>query len=334
MAEPAHPQSRWRHRWRAWWLARLPSTAQHVLTHRNLYLWPTRAGWMLGLTLLLLLVGSINYQLNLGYGLTFLLAGSIAASVHVGHANLRGLRLQVSIDGEAWAGRPIPARVWLEAPGRHARWAVSVQWMQPGAAVAGADVEAADRTAVDLPLVLPTRGRHAVPPLRVESLYPLGVVRFWSVWRPAGSVTVYPTPEPDGPGLPTAAPPTPAPAQPSAPPVRHTATGDATPQAVRPYRAGDAATRVLWKKAARTDGDPAGWLVRAAEPAPPCADLWLDETHCGLASVEARRARLAAWVLRADAEGRRYGLRLATVVIEPDHGPAHRRRCLEALACH
>jgi uncharacterized protein (DUF58 family) len=103
---------------------------------------------------------------------------------------------------------------------------------------------------------------------------------------------------------------------------------------VRPYRAGDAATRVLWKKAARTDGDPAGWLVRAAEPAPPCADLWLDETHCGLASVEARRARLAAWVLRADAEGRRYGLRLATVVIEPDHGPAHRRRCLEALACH
>ena len=31
---------------------------------------------MLGATLLVLLVGSINYQLNLGYLLTFLLAGS------------------------------------------------------------------------------------------------------------------------------------------------------------------------------------------------------------------------------------------------------------------
>ena len=62
-------------RLRAWWLARLPAAAEHALTHRNLYVLPTRPGWMLGLTLLLLLVGSINYQLNLGYLLTFLLAG-------------------------------------------------------------------------------------------------------------------------------------------------------------------------------------------------------------------------------------------------------------------
>ena len=271
MAAPSQPHSGWRQRWRAWWLARLPVTAQHVLTHRNLYLWPTRAGWMLGLTLLLLLVGSINYQLNLGYGLTFLLAGSIAASVHVGHANLRGLRLQVSIDGEAWAGRLIPARVWLEAPGRHPRWAVSVQWLQPGAAAAGTDVAAGDRTAIELPLVLPTRGRHALPLLRVESLYPLGVVRFWSVWRPAGSVTVYPAPEPDAPALPTASLSTPAPLQPVALPIRHTATGDATPQAVRPYRTGDAATRVLGKKAART-----GELVSRETTTENSRELWLE----------------------------------------------------------
>jgi hypothetical protein len=61
------------------------------LTQRNVYIVPTRAGWMLGATLLVLLVASINYQLNLGYLLTFLLAGSVAVGMHVCHATLRGL---------------------------------------------------------------------------------------------------------------------------------------------------------------------------------------------------------------------------------------------------
>jgi hypothetical protein len=46
---------------------------------------------MLGATLLVLLVASINYQLNLGYLLTFLLAGSALVGMHVCHATLRGL---------------------------------------------------------------------------------------------------------------------------------------------------------------------------------------------------------------------------------------------------
>ena len=49
-----------------------------ILTQRNVYILPTAPGLMLALTLLLLLVTSINYQLNLGYLLTFLLAGCAA----------------------------------------------------------------------------------------------------------------------------------------------------------------------------------------------------------------------------------------------------------------
>ena len=43
-----------------------------------------------GITLLVLLVASINYQLNLGYVLTFLLAGSAVVGMHVCHGTLRG----------------------------------------------------------------------------------------------------------------------------------------------------------------------------------------------------------------------------------------------------
>ena len=50
---------------------------------------------MFALTLVVLLLASINYQLNLGYVLTFLLAGSGVVSMHVTHGTLRGLTLHL-----------------------------------------------------------------------------------------------------------------------------------------------------------------------------------------------------------------------------------------------
>ena len=73
---PWRPVAAWRRRVKGWWEARLPRADTHELTQRNVYILPTRAGFMFALTLLTLLLASINYQLNLGYVLTFLLAGS------------------------------------------------------------------------------------------------------------------------------------------------------------------------------------------------------------------------------------------------------------------
>ena len=76
-------------RWlQSWFENRLPLTDSVTLTQRTVYILPTRPGLMLGLTLLTLLVASINYQLNLGYLLTFLLAGS---------EHMTGMRQQTGI---------------------------------------------------------------------------------------------------------------------------------------------------------------------------------------------------------------------------------------------
>ena len=72
---PKNPLAALRQRLRRWWQARLPATDTLALTQRNVYILPTGSGWMLALTLLVLLIASINFQLNLGYLLTFLLAG-------------------------------------------------------------------------------------------------------------------------------------------------------------------------------------------------------------------------------------------------------------------
>ena len=91
---PIHPVAPWRaalarlnplaplrRRFDRWWQARLPLSDTLVLTQRNVYILPTRAGWLLAASLMVLLIASINYQLNLGYLLTFLLAGSAAAGM-------------------------------------------------------------------------------------------------------------------------------------------------------------------------------------------------------------------------------------------------------------
>jgi hypothetical protein len=61
------PAAALRRRFRAWWQGRLKRTDTLELTQRNVYILPTGPGWMLAVTLVVLLIASINFQLNLGY---------------------------------------------------------------------------------------------------------------------------------------------------------------------------------------------------------------------------------------------------------------------------
>ena len=59
-----------------------PERGEIVLGHRRVYIVPSRLGLFFAGALGILLVGSINYALSLGFALTFLLAGmGIAAMV-------------------------------------------------------------------------------------------------------------------------------------------------------------------------------------------------------------------------------------------------------------
>src|SRR5204863_3079146 len=60
----------------------VPERGEIVLGHRRVYIVPSRLGLFFGGALAILLVGSINYALALGFVLTFLLAGmGVAAMV-------------------------------------------------------------------------------------------------------------------------------------------------------------------------------------------------------------------------------------------------------------
>ena len=186
-----------------WFLSRRPPSDRLELTQRNVYIVPTKAGWLLAGTLLVLLLASINYQLNLGYLLTFLLAGSVAVGMHVCHGTLRGLAMHLIAPDAQYAGAAAVFRIVLHNARGSVRYGI-------GLAVRGSgqwswsDVPAGGTATVDVAFQPERRGLHAVPPLTAETRFPLGTFRVWTVWRPAAQLLVYPTPEahppPDVPG--------------------------------------------------------------------------------------------------------------------------------------
>lgn len=318
-----------RERLRRFWLNRLPRTDALRLTQRNVYILPTGPGWMLALTLLLLLLASVNYQLNLGYLLTFLLAGSALAGMHVAHANLRGITLQLRPPAPVFLGEAAPLPLRLDNPDRHARWGLRLALPatpDPEGLTSGwTDLPAQGSATVTLAWAPPGRGLQVLPAVVAETRFPLGAFRVWAWWRPAAPLLVYPRPEAQAPPLPLGA----ASEQGEAP-AQAQAVGEF--DGVRAYRRGDPLRQVVWKKAAQALASGSEALVSRDRTAYRRQQLWLDEAHTHLADAEARLSRLTAWVLQAEAQGLRYGLRVGAVEIPPDHGEAQRQRCLEALA--
>ena len=314
-----HPLVFIRARFRSWFEARLPLTDTITLTQRSVYILPTRPGFTLAATLLVLLVASINYQLNLGYLLTFLLAGSAVVGMHVCHGTLRGITMVLIAPDAQYAGTSAVFGINLSSPRRTVRYGIGLSVMGTNQWV-WTDVPAQGSATVHVAFKPGQRGLHRVPTLTAETRFPLGTFRVWTVWRPAAQVLVYPAPEAYPPPLP-----------PGEPRAGGAATANLLASGeydgVRAYRRGDPLKLVVWKKAAKADE-----LVSRDAQQVQRFELWLDFAHCGTPETEQKLSRLCAWVLEAHRRGLDYGLRLPSIEIKPACDERHKRACLEALA--
>jgi uncharacterized protein (DUF58 family) len=311
-----------RGRWRAWWDVRRQPRESQTLTQRNIYIVPSRAGLMFGVVLMLLLVVAINYQLSLGFALTFLLAGSAAASMQMTHGSLRGLTLHLKPLVPAFDGDAAVLEVVVTNPGG-ARLGVGfgLDLGRRPVPLAYAEIPAQGQVSVHLGWLAPHRGLHPLPVVRVESRYPFGLFRAWTIWRPAGQQWIYPRPESPTPPWPQAD----AARGDDRPAAR---TGEGTEfEGVRAYRRGDTLRQVVWKKAART-----GEMISRETAGAVQRELVLHWQQAQGLDTEARLSRLAAWVVAADAAGHRWGLVLPNAELAPDNGAPHRHAALRALA--
>lgn len=311
----------------AWALrVRPPEPVPVRLTQRRVYVLPTRGGLLYALSLLVLLIGAINYNLSLGYGLVFLLGGlGIVAILH-SFRNLAGVSITVGAPAPVFAGET--ARFPLILHNADARERRLLRLALPGQPVVAAitvDVPQQGSARALLPLQASRRGWLALPRVTIDTVWPLGLVRTWSYAAPALACLVYPrpanavTPELTFAGMQGGRLPS--------------DSGDEDFAGLRRHQPSDPPHHVAWKTAARLG--PHAALQTKQFSGTAAQALWFDWALLPTTlDVEMRLSILARWVLDAEDAGLSWGLRLPGGEIPQAHGPAHTHACLKALALH
>lgn len=301
----------------AWLGRRGPHDLPLPLTQGRIYVLPSGAGLAFGAALIVMLIGAINYNLSLGYGLVFLLVGAGLSATIQAFRNLLGLNIaRLRID-PVFAGEAANLQVLIENPSSLRRPALRLRC---GKSETRTTLEAA--TSADIELALPTtqRGWMPIKAIRIGTTWPLGLVRAWSMIRPDLNCLVYPAPE-------SAPPPLPLGDSPEASGRVTHRSGDDDFAGLRAHRLTDSPGQIAWKAAA--SGAP---LLTKEFSAQQGASLLLDWNALHGLDDEARAARLAAWALTAEARGLRYALRTPEGLLDAASGAPHLRTCLARLA--
>jgi uncharacterized protein (DUF58 family) len=304
------------------WLFQLrgPQTGAIVLAQRRVFILPTRQGLTFAAMLMLMLLGSINYNLSLGFVLTFLLAAmGVNAMVHT-FRNLANLRITAGRAQAVFAGDIAHFTVHIENGTAMPRYSIGLTHDRKDAVFV--DVPARSSAAAVIGLPAPRRGLLRPGRMTLYTRYPLGLFRAWAYLELDMQCIVYPRPAYPGLALP--------PAESSARPGAEHGRGQEDFSGLRQYHLGDSPRHIAWKVAARDRG-----LLTKQFSGRSDTELWLDwallPAHMGM---EEKLSQLARWVLDAHASGLSYGLRLPGKTVDMALAEAQRERCLEALALY
>lgn len=301
------------------WLFRVgrQEAAPIVLGQRRIFVLPSAAGLAYAAALGAMLLASINYNLSLGYALVFLLAGMAVASIVHAFRNLLHLSIRPGRSQPVFAGDTATLVLLVGHSRDERRPALQIRARD---GVAEFDLDPGATIEVPLHCAAARRGWLRAERVIVETRYPLGLIRAWSVLRPDVRCLVYPAPESPAPPLPGGG--------------DGSAGGHAMPDGdddfagFRAHRPSDSPRHVAWKRLAH--GGPmltkefsghAGAAVRLDWHALP-PEL----------GVEARLSRLTAWVIAAEASGARFALALPDGTSAFGSGAIHAAQCLQRLA--
>lgn len=293
---------------------RTPRDTRFVLSQRNIYIFPSRAGFAFLALLLLMLLTAINYQSSMVYLLTFILAAVFFVSIWLCFFNLLGLELEAQSTNGCFAGSPVDFVFRAVHPTKSL---FGLSFFIDADAKHRLDLEAGVVTSVKLQGGVYPRGVARFERLCLQTSFPFGLMQAWS-WLPLDcTAVVYPKPLS----------------------MDETVTGAGDDEQVqelsvsshadslRPYRDGDALARVHWKKYAATDA----LLVKDQQSGSSVGDClnWQDFEHYGL---ELALSYMCKLFIDGLDQGHAVGLDLPGVLIPPAQGLAHRHRGLEALA--
>lgn len=291
--------------------------ASTTLTPGRVYILPTGVGVIYGLMAFAMLLGSMNYNNNLSFVLTFLLAGLGFVAMHQCQRNLVGLEISFAGVEAVHAGQTAQFRIAVTNHSRNARHGIMLYVGDNVSDVM--DLAPGESRVFTLALHAVQRGWLPLERFGVRTLFPFELFRSWAWLHMDLRGLVYP-PIADN------APP-PPPTETAHGHRQHDARGEEDFAGLRRFHEGDSPRNVAWKAYARS-----GQLLTKQFSGADTSSQWFDFDTVRGTDLEQKLAILTRWIVDTDQSRADYGLRLPGQQFAPAHGDAHRQRCLEALA--
>lgn len=310
------------------WLFQLkgPEAGEVFLNQRRVFIVPAGPGVGFACLLLVLLIGSINYNLGLGYALTFTVGTCALVDMVMTFQNLAYLHLQAGRAQPVFAGEDAQFELMVRNRTRRDRYALWIDFNEQAEARHAVDAPAGGSAALVLSAPTTGRGWLQAPRVRLTTRFPLGLFRAWSYWTPDARVLVYPFPEAHPPPLPMSG-------TPSGEGSGHAGQEDFA--GIRSYQPGDAMRHLAWRQIARLDPDQGGQLVTKHFEGGAVEELVIDFALIDPAlDLELRLSRMVRWVLDAEQRALPYAFRLGRHDFPAAQGAAHQAACLRALALY
>jgi len=309
-----------------WIATRTPRVAgPWIVNRRRVYILPTRYGYAYALLLVVMLLGAMNYSNSMAFALTFLLAGLGLIGMHHTHGNLVNVQVRQTRVMPVFAGDCASFTIELTNPSQAPRYALSAAWQDDQSAAAMTPVSSVDLAtnySATLALTQPStqRGWLPAPRFAVSTEFPLGLFHAWTWVELDMRCLVYPKAAPRGER--------PFDSSGGQGARSGSRSGQDDFAGLRNYQRGDASRAIHWKSFPKQLRPMVKQFSETLEN-----ELWFDWADLPPNwDIEKRLSILTRWIVDADAQGRAYGLRLASQIFPPAHGAAHRHECLQVLA--
>ena len=300
-----------------WIKRRARATPPVKLIYRQIFILPTRFGWLLGMLMFGMLLGALNFNNNLGLLTTFLVVSMAHSSLLIAYRNLRGLEISGMTASPVHAGQNAELRVAFRNHEPVERPSLTVTC---ASTIDEIDLAPEDSGTATIPLSTRQRGWMEVPRVEVSTVHPTGLFKAWSYVWAERSILVWPRPADDAPPFPAGG------NRSDGRRFSQTPDGDSF-FSLRKWRPGDPLHRVAWKSSQRHDT-----LLSREFRNEESDQIDLDLDDAPGSDIEERISLLTAWVLQAARGNDRWTLRAGGQMLGPDRGEAFAHRCLDHLA--
>jgi uncharacterized protein (DUF58 family) len=288
---------------------------------------PNKGGLVFGLVLVAIFMTSINYGINLGYALNFLLVSCGWLAILLTYRNITGLGLEALPSPAVYSGELAHFVIHLNNHSKRVRYALYLGFDR--SALQAVDIPKQSSHTLTLSVPTQNRGWLPCPRVRLQTTFPFGLLTAWCYWRIDQRILVFPKPELNPPPLPFTSY------------VGDGAQGARLPNdfeelsGVREYQQGDSPKHLAWRQIARHGGSEGEHLITKQFEGQRRERCLLDFASLPAhLTMEQKLSRLCAWSLLAEEHNTSYAFQLGATHYIASSGEDHLRACLTALALY